>query len=111
MFRSLPRFFGPGPHGAGLMLLCAALLASSAAVSLGLLMGGRLLKGRGPDLRVTHEALSLATIVALLIHALSLQYRHEPRCESTSNPGSRTGASCEALGARAPASSRPGRPR
>ncbi len=50
----------------------AALLASSAAVTLGLLMGGRLLKGRGPDLRVTHEALSLATIVALLIHALSL---------------------------------------
>ena len=50
----------------------AALLASSAAVTLGLLMGGRLLKGRGPDLRVTHEALSLATIVALLIHAFAL---------------------------------------
>ena len=40
----------------------AALLASSAAVTLGLLMGGRLTKGRLPDLRVTHEALSLATI-------------------------------------------------
>lgn len=50
----------------------AALLASSAAVTVGLLMGGRLLKGRGPDLRVTHEALSLTTIVALLVHALSL---------------------------------------
>ena len=50
----------------------AALLASSAAVTVGLLMGGRLLKGRGPDLRVTHEALSLATIAALLVHALSL---------------------------------------
>ena len=50
----------------------AALLASSAAVTLGLLMGGRLTKGRLPDLKVTHEALSLATIVALLIHALSL---------------------------------------
>jgi sulfoxide reductase heme-binding subunit YedZ len=50
----------------------AALLASSAAVTLGLLMGGRLLKGRGVDLRVTHEALSLATIVALLVHALAL---------------------------------------
>ena len=35
-------------------------------------MGGRLLKGRGPDLRVTHEALSLATIAALLVHALAL---------------------------------------
>jgi methionine sulfoxide reductase heme-binding subunit len=50
----------------------AALLASSAAVTLGLLMGGRLLKGRLPDLRVTHEALSLATITALLVHALAL---------------------------------------
>lgn len=50
----------------------AALLASSAAVTMGLLMGGRLLKGRLPDLRVTHEALSLATIAALLVHALSL---------------------------------------
>ena len=50
----------------------AALLASSAAVTLGLLMGGRLTKGRLPDLKVTHEALSLATIAALLIHALAL---------------------------------------
>jgi len=50
----------------------AALLASSAAVTVGLLMGGRLVKGRGPDLRVTHEALSLATIAALLVHALAL---------------------------------------
>ena len=50
----------------------AALLASSAAVTLGLLMGGRLLKGRGTDLRVTHEALSLATMVALAVHALAL---------------------------------------
>jgi methionine sulfoxide reductase heme-binding subunit len=50
----------------------AALLLSSAAVCLGLLMGGRLLKGRGPDLRVTHEALSLATLLALGVHGLSL---------------------------------------
>jgi sulfoxide reductase heme-binding subunit YedZ len=48
----------------------AALLASSAAVSLGLMMGGRMRKG--PDLRVTHEALSLATLVALVVHALAL---------------------------------------
>jgi sulfoxide reductase heme-binding subunit YedZ len=50
----------------------AALIASSAAVTMGLLMGGRLTKGRLPDLKVAHEALSLATIAALLIHALSL---------------------------------------
>jgi sulfoxide reductase heme-binding subunit YedZ len=50
----------------------AALLLSSLAVCVGLLMGGRLLKGRGPDLRVTHEALSLATLGALVVHATSL---------------------------------------
>lgn len=49
-----------------------ALLLSSAAVCLGLLMGGKLLRGRGPDLRVAHEALSLATIIALVIHAVTL---------------------------------------
>jgi predicted ferric reductase len=50
----------------------AALLLSSASVGLGLLMGGRLVKRRGPDLRITHEALSLATMTALAVHALVL---------------------------------------
>jgi len=50
----------------------AALLFASAAVAVGLTLGGRLLKGRGPDLRITHEALSLATIAALVVHAVSL---------------------------------------
>jgi methionine sulfoxide reductase heme-binding subunit len=50
----------------------AALLCSSAAVGVGLSMGGRLIKGRVGDLRVLHESLSLATIVALVIHAVSL---------------------------------------
>jgi methionine sulfoxide reductase heme-binding subunit len=49
-----------------------ALLFSSVAVGVGLTMGGKLLKGRGPDLRVTHEALSLATIVAIVVHAVAL---------------------------------------
>jgi len=49
----------------------AALLLSSVAVCVGLLFGGKLVKGR-PDLRHLHEALSLATIVALVIHAASL---------------------------------------
>lgn len=49
-----------------------ALLASSAAVTLGLLMGGRFAKGRKPQLRVTHEALSLASIAAIVIHAGAL---------------------------------------
>jgi sulfoxide reductase heme-binding subunit YedZ len=50
----------------------AALVLSSLSVCVGLLMGGRLMKGRGPDLRATHEALSLATLGALLVHGLSL---------------------------------------
>src|SRR4030081_1026827 len=57
----------------------AALLLSSLAVGVGLLMGGRLMKGRGPALRVTHEALSLATIAAIVVHAGALlgdKYMH-----------------------------------
>jgi sulfoxide reductase heme-binding subunit YedZ len=50
----------------------AALVLSSAGAAIGLLMGGRLLRGRTPDLRVVHEALSLATIVAVVLHAASL---------------------------------------
>src|SRR5215213_10770659 len=49
-----------------------ALLASSAAVALGLLMSGRVLKGRTAQLRVNHEALALATIAALVLHAGAL---------------------------------------
>jgi sulfoxide reductase heme-binding subunit YedZ len=49
-----------------------ALLASSVAVAVGLTMGGKLLKGRGPDLRIAHEALSMATLIALVIHAVAL---------------------------------------
>jgi sulfoxide reductase heme-binding subunit YedZ len=50
----------------------AALLLSSISVCVGLLMARRLLKLRGPDLRVAHEALSLATIAALLVHVFTL---------------------------------------
>src|SRR3954463_5743192 len=44
---------------------------SSVAVCVGLLVGGKLVKGP-LDLRQLHEALSLATIVALVVHAVSL---------------------------------------
>jgi methionine sulfoxide reductase heme-binding subunit len=50
----------------------AALILSSVSVCVGLLMGGRVLKRRWPDLRVTHEALSLATLAALAVHGLTL---------------------------------------
>ncbi len=49
-----------------------ALVLSSASVCVGLSMGGRLLKGRSLDLRLVHEALSLATLLALLVHGLTL---------------------------------------
>jgi sulfoxide reductase heme-binding subunit YedZ len=48
-----------------------ALLASSLAVALGLMMSTRL-RTRLGDLRVIHESLSLATMVALAVHAFSL---------------------------------------
>ncbi|HEU0318983.1 MAG TPA: ferric reductase-like transmembrane domain-containing protein [Solirubrobacteraceae bacterium] len=50
----------------------AALILSSLAVAAGLVIGGRLVRGRGPDLRVLHEALGLATLGAILVHAASL---------------------------------------
>lgn len=50
----------------------AAILLASLAVGVGLLMGGRFVKRKGADLRVLHEALSLATMTAIAIHALVL---------------------------------------
>jgi sulfoxide reductase heme-binding subunit YedZ len=51
----------------------AALVVASLAVCLGLLMSTRLLKRFSTvDLRITHETLSLATIVAIVVHGLSL---------------------------------------
>jgi sulfoxide reductase heme-binding subunit YedZ len=50
----------------------AALVLSSLGVCAGVMMSGRFMRGRGADLRPLHEALSLATIAALLVHGLSL---------------------------------------
>ena len=64
-----------GPHLFWMISRAAgtlALVLSSAAVTVGLTMSGRFVKRRGLDLRSVHEALSLATIVAIVIHALSL---------------------------------------
>jgi len=63
-----PHLFWITSRAAGI----AALILSSAAVCIGLLMGGRFVKGKGPDLRVMHEALSLAALAALLVHGLTL---------------------------------------
>ena len=50
----------------------AALILASLAVSLGLLMSTKLLKRKGPDLIAIHEILSLATIVAIVVHGVTL---------------------------------------
>jgi sulfoxide reductase heme-binding subunit YedZ len=61
-------FFWIASRAAGI----AALLLSSAAVGIGLLQGERRLRGRGRDLRAVHEALSIATIAAIAVHAVVL---------------------------------------
>ena len=63
-----PHLFWIASRAAGI----AALVLSSVSVCVGLLIGGRLTKGRRPDLRVTHEALSLATLAAIAVHGLAL---------------------------------------
>ena len=50
----------------------AALVLASLGVSIGLLMSGKLVRGRGIDLRAAHETISIATIVAIVVHALAL---------------------------------------
>jgi sulfoxide reductase heme-binding subunit YedZ len=55
-----------------------ALLLASASVCAGLMMGGKLMRRRrqpgcaGADRRVLHEVLSLATMVAIAVHGLTL---------------------------------------
>jgi sulfoxide reductase heme-binding subunit YedZ len=50
----------------------AALVLSSVGVCVGLLMGGRFVRGRGLDLRAAHETISIATLVAIVLHAVAL---------------------------------------
>jgi sulfoxide reductase heme-binding subunit YedZ len=50
----------------------AALVLSSVGVSIGLLMGGRFVRGRGLELRGLHETVALATLVAIVVHAAAL---------------------------------------
>ncbi len=51
----------------------SALILSSIAVAVGLTMGTKLVRGpRAVDARSLHEVLSLATIAAILVHAVTL---------------------------------------
>ncbi len=56
----------------------AAIVLASLAVTAGLLVGGRggLLKGMGGDVKALHEALSLATLVAIAVHGAALLGDH-----------------------------------
>lgn len=50
----------------------AALILVSLSVGFGVTLSGRLARGRGADLRVAHEALSLAALAMIGLHGLSL---------------------------------------
>ena len=63
-----PHLFWITSRAAGI----AALALSSLAVCAGLLLGGRLWRRNRSELRVVHEALSLAALAALAVHGLSL---------------------------------------
>jgi methionine sulfoxide reductase heme-binding subunit len=49
-----------------------AMVLSSAAVGVGLTMGGRLIKRGAPERRTLHEVLSLSVMVAIAVHGLAL---------------------------------------
>jgi sulfoxide reductase heme-binding subunit YedZ len=61
-------FFWITSRAAGIV----ALILASAAVGVGVSIRGPHVDGRGVDLRVIHEALALATIAALVLHATAL---------------------------------------
>jgi sulfoxide reductase heme-binding subunit YedZ len=50
----------------------AALIVASLAVSLGLLMSTKLVKGKTSQLRSAHDTLALTTIVAIVVHGVAL---------------------------------------
>ena len=50
----------------------AGLVLASLSITVGLSMGGRLVRGGAADRRVVHEALSLGVMLALAVHGLSL---------------------------------------
>jgi sulfoxide reductase heme-binding subunit YedZ len=63
-----PHLFWISSRAAGF----AALVLASLAVSAGLLMSTKLLKSRTSELRAAHDTLALATIVAIVVHGLTL---------------------------------------
>jgi sulfoxide reductase heme-binding subunit YedZ len=72
MTNAAPHLFWITSRAAGI----ASLVVASLAVSIGLLMSLKFMRRRGPDLTALHEALSLATLVALAVHGLALLGDH-----------------------------------
>jgi sulfoxide reductase heme-binding subunit YedZ len=68
MVNAAPHLFWITSRAAGIV----ALVLSSLAVSLGLVMSLKLARRRGPDLIAMHEILSLSALVAIAVHGLSL---------------------------------------
>lgn len=75
MVNATPHLFWITSRAAGIV----ALVLSSLAVSLGLVMSLKLVRRRGPDLIAAHEVLSLTALVAIAVHGVTLigdQYLH-----------------------------------
>ncbi len=67
-----PHLFWITSRAAGIV----SLVLASLAVSIGLVMSLRMMRARRPDLLALHEVLSLATLVALAVHGVSLLGDH-----------------------------------
>lgn len=63
-----PHLFWITSRAAGIV----SLVLASVAVSMGLVMSLKMMRARRPDLLALHEVLSLATLVALVVHGVSL---------------------------------------
>jgi hypothetical protein len=63
-----PHLFWVTSRAAGVV----APILACIAVCVGLITSTKLIRRRGPDLLATHEALSLATIVAVIVHGAAL---------------------------------------
>jgi methionine sulfoxide reductase heme-binding subunit len=63
-----PHLFWITSRAAGIV----SLVLASLAVSMGLVMSLKMMRARRPDLLALHEVLSLATLVALAVHGVSL---------------------------------------
>ncbi|HEX3689709.1 MAG TPA: hypothetical protein VHV28_08430 [Solirubrobacteraceae bacterium] len=72
MTTATPHLFWITSRAAGIV----SLVLASLAVSVGLVMSLKMMRARRPDLLALHEVLSLGTLVALVVHGVSLLGDH-----------------------------------